>query len=239
MSDHPGKVKLIRNPDRNKPPEYKPYVPQYQVHGVEPQEYHGAVVPGGAVVNRPTPLPNDNPRARRAAVQQPYAEAIVSPIGRGRGPVPNVGNNMEHEWSSDGSGIVDDLSDQADPNHPMIDNNDYVTDEALGYQNGLTAAHIQPKQKVFPPQAIEQEVEAVHQPADPNDLVPVLTGMDEDSYLLIVSGVPVCSGPKEEIEKITETMASGEHEMCDGNPVPLDDIIILKRVKVKVGLFLE
>lgn len=236
MSDTTGKIKLIRNPDRNKPPEYKPYVPQYQVHGVEPQEYHGAVVPGGAVVTRPVPLPSDNPRARRAPVRQPYAEATPSPIGRG--PVPNVGNNMEHTWPN--AGIVDDLTDQeVDPNHPMVDNNDFVSDEALGYQNGLTAANIKPQYPTYPAQAIEQEVQATHQPADPDDLIPVLTGLEEDAHLLIVSGVPVCSGPKEEIEEQARLMVFGEHEMCEGNPVPVDDIIILKRVKVKVGLFLE
>lgn len=238
MSDTPGKVKLIRNPERTKPQEFKPYVPQYQVHGVEPQEYHGAVVPGGAQIARPSPLPNDNPRARRAPIRQPYAAATTSPIGRG--PVPNVGNNMEHAWPSDGTGIVDDLTEQeVDQNHPMIDNNDFVSEAALGFQNGLTAANIQPQYAAYPPQAIEQEVEAVRQPANPDDLIPVLTGLDEEAHLLIVSGVPVCSGPKEEIEEQARLMVFGEHEMCDGNPVPVDDIIILKRVKVKVGLFLE
>jgi hypothetical protein len=51
--------------------------------------------------------------------------------------------------------------------------------------------------------------------------------------------VPLCSGPKEEIEDQARALVFGEHEMCDGNPVPVDDIVILKRVKVKVGLFLE
>jgi len=241
MSDTNGKVKLIRNPDRNKPAPYKPYVPQYQVHGKEPQEYQGAVVPGGVKLARPSALPSDNPRARRAPVRQPYAETVTSPIGRGRGPVPNVGNNMEHTWSSVDGEIVDDLSGQeVDPNQTMIDNNDFVSDAAFGgYQSGPTAADIQPHYNVYPPQALEQEVEAVHQPADPDDLLPVLTGLDDESYLLIVSGVPVCSGPKEEIEDQARALVFGEHEMCDGNPVPVDDIIILKRVKVKVGLFLE
>jgi hypothetical protein len=239
MSDTTGKTKLIRNADRSKPPEYKPYVPQYQVHGVEPQEYHGAVVPGGAVqVARPNPLPNDNPRARRAPVRQPYAEATTSPIGRG--PVPNVGNNMEHTWPSDGAGIVDDLTgEEVDPNQAMVDNNDFVTDQAFGFQNGLTAANIPSQYTTYPAQAIEQEVQATHRPADPNDLVPVLTGLEEDAHLLIVSGVPVCSGPREEIEEQARLLVFGEHEMCAGEPVPVDDIIILKRVKVKVGLFLE
>jgi hypothetical protein len=130
----------------------------------------------------------------------------------------------------------------------MIDNNDYVSDAALGYQSGPTAADIvsSPRnglrgeyQRAYPPQAIEQEIEAVHRPADPEDLLPVLTDLDDEMYLLIVSGVPVCSGPKAEIEDQARALVFGEHEMCDGNPVPVDDIIILKRVKVKVGLFLE
>ncbi len=237
MSDTDGKVKVYKNPDRNKPAPYKPYVPQYQVHGVEPEEYRGAVVPGGTKVARPSA---DNPRLKRPALRQPYASPGVSPIGRGRGPVPNVGNNMEHTWSSVDGEIVDDLTgEQLDSDQTMIDNNDFVTEAALGFQNGPTADDIRPQYDAYPPQALEQEVQAVRQPADPEDLLPVLTDLDDESYLLIVSGVPICSGPKEEIEDQARALVFGEHEMCDGNPVPVDDIIILKRVKVKVGLFLE
>lgn len=238
MSDTDGKVKLIKNPDRNKPASYKPYVPQYQVHGKDPQEYQGGAVVPGTKLARPTPLPSDNPRARRAPVRQPYAEATASPIGRG--PVPNVGNNMEHTWSSVDGEIVDDLTgEEIDPNQQMIDNNDFVDESAFGFRNGPTAADIRPHYNVFPPQAIEQEVEAIHRPADADDLLPVLTELEEEAYLLIVAGTPVCSGPREEIEDQARALVFGEHEMCDGNPVPVDDIIILKRVKVKVGLFLE
>ncbi len=238
MSDTDGKVKLIKNPDRNKPSAYKPYVPQYQVHGVEPQEYHGGAVVPGQQMARPTALPTDNPRARRAPVRQPYAEVSPSPVGRG--PVPNVGNNMEHTWSSVDGEIIDDLTGHdLDQNQQMIDNNDYVTDTAFGFQNGPTASDIRPNYQAFPPRAIEQEIEASHQPADPDDLLPVLVGLDDDSYLLIVAGVPLCSGPKDEIEDQARALFYGEHELSDGNPVPIDDIIILKRVKVKVGLFLE
>ena len=237
MSDTDGKVKIIRNPDRNKPVPYKPYVPQYQIEGVEPQPYHGAVVPKDTKVAQASP---DNPRLKRAPIRQPYAESVASPIGRGRGPVPNVGNNMEHTWSSIDGEIVDDLTgEEVDPNQVMVDNNDYVTDAAFGFQNGPTASDIRPNYGAYPPQAIEQEIQATRQPADPEDLLPVLTELEDDAYLLIVSGVPVCSGPKDEIEDQARALVFGEHEMCDGNPVPVDDIIILKRVKVKVGLFLE
>lgn len=240
MSDTNGKVRVYKHPDRNKPAPYKPYVPQYQVHGVEPEEYRGGVTSG--IKNaRPS---TDNPRGNiRPSLRQPYADvAVTSPIGRG--PVPNVGNNMEHTWSSVDGEIVDDLTnEEVDPNQMMIDNNDYVSDAALGYQSGPTAANINAQRgehfQVFPPQAIEQEVDAVHRPADPEDLLPVLTDLEDEDYLLIVSGVPVCSGPKVEIEDQARALVFGEHEMSDGNPIPVDDIIILKRVKVKVGLFLE
>ena len=63
MSDTNGKIKTYKHPDREKPVTYKPYVPQYQVEGVEPREYQGAVVPG-AVVARPTTA--DNPKAEKS-----------------------------------------------------------------------------------------------------------------------------------------------------------------------------
>lgn len=230
------KVKTIRNPERNKPSEYKAYIPQYQIEGKEPGLYSGGVVPG-AKIARPNA---DNPRLKRAPIRQPYAEATVSPIGAGRSPVLNVGNNMEHTWSSVDGEIVDDISNEGiDPNHPMIDNNDFVTDEALGFRNGITADELQSQYVMQPPVAFEQEVESVHKPASSEDLMPVVADLEEEAYLLIVGGTPICSGPKEQIEEQAGAFVFGEHEMCDGNPVPIDDIIILKRVKVKVGLFLE
>jgi hypothetical protein len=237
MTDTDGKVKTYKHPDRNKTESFKAYVPQYQVNGIEPGEYHGAVVPSGTQIARPTA---DNPRLKRPAIQQPYAPAdTTSPIGRGKGPVPNVGNNMEHTWSSDGSDIVDDITG-LDPNHPMVDNNEFVTDEALGFRAGPIATEMVPAaqgQVTF-----EQQIEArpvAQSPGGTEDLVPILADLGDDSFLLIVAGVPVCSGPKEEIQDQARALVFGEHEMCDGNPVPVDDIIILKRVKVKVGLFLE
>ncbi len=238
MSDTNGKVKTYhKNPERDKPVTPKPYVPQYQVRGVEPGVYQGAVVPDGTPVARPNA---DNPRLKRSPIRQPYAEATSSPIGAGRGPVPNVGNNMEHTWSSVDGEIIDDLSgEEIDPNQSMIDNNEFVTEAALGFRNGPTAADLRPQTEYRPAAMLEQEVQAIRQTTNQEDLVPILADLSYEDYLLIVSGVPVCSGPKEEIEDQARALVFGEHEMCDGNPVPVDDIIILKRVKVKVGLFLE
>ncbi len=268
-NDTDGKVKIYKNPGRNMNADYKPYVPQYQVEGVEPK-YHGAVAPGNFTVARPAALPLDNPRAKRSAIRQPYADVTESPIGRGRGPVPNVGNNMEHTWSSVDGDIVDDLSNDegvefVDPNQTMIDNNDFVTPQALGsvelvehtpsngavfgfHRNGINASDIP---SPFVPQSVQFEMpeeDTTEKPgsafefnaeARDGDLLFIVADLADETFLLIIDGTPLCSGPKEEIEEQARALVFGEHELCDGNPIPIDDIIILKRVKVKVGLFLE
>lgn len=255
MSDDTNiKVKIYKNHDREQGEKYKPYVPQYLVHGKEPEEYHGAVVPSGIALAKPT---SDNPRgSKRPGLRQSYAVESTSPIGRGRGPVPNVGNNMEHTWSGVDDDIVDDLSGESiDPNHEMIDNNDFVTDEALGvqppmvWQNGPTAGDIRSapepgKVTIEMPPSTAELVEKMapnqrSNPASSDEILYILRDLAEDSYLLIVDGTPICSGPMEEIQDQARAMVFGEHEICDGNPVSPDDIVILKRVKVKVGLFLE
>ena len=259
MSDTNVKIKTYKNPDRDKGEKYKPYVPQYQVHGKDPEEYHGAVVPSGIALAKPNLTSEDNPRMKRPPMRQPYAVESASPVGRGRGPVPNVGNNMEHTWASVDGDVIDDLSGEpVDPNQEMIDNNDFVSEEALGiqtpmvWQNGPVAEDVHPapeRGKVTiempTPAAIRAELvekmEADQQsnPVSPDEVLYILKDMAEGSYLLIVDGTPICSGPMEEIQDQARAMVFGEHEMCDGNPVSPDDIVILKRVKVKVGLFLE
>ena len=229
MSDTNGKIKVIKNPNRSGPEEYKPYVPQYQVHGINPEEYHGAVVSSDTKIARPTPLPLDNPRAKRSAMSQPYSDILTSTLGNN--PVPNVGNNMEHTWSGQ---IIDDV--ELDSNHPMIDNNDFINEDAFEFQNGITASNINPD---FSPTIIQIDQDSKIIDNNSEDLISILSDLEEDSFLLIISGKPLCSGPKVEIEEQARAMVFGEHELCQGNPIEIDDIIILKRVKVKVGLFLE
>lgn len=242
------KIKTYKNRERSLAPnsDYKPYVPQYLVRGVEPGEYKSAVLPDTVqVAAKPQ---EENPRARKVAVRQPYAESVPSPVGRGRGPIPNVGNNVEHTWSSVDGDIVDDLSgdERLDPDHPMIDNNDFVSPAALGVlAEDLPALDEveNPPLKRFTRDDIEQAFsQGLRNPQtapSEEDLFPVVRDLEEGSYLLIVNGVPVCSGPKEEIEDQAKALIFGEHEICDGNPIPDDDIVIIKRVPIRIGLFLE
>lgn len=260
MATTNGKIKLYKNPDRRRPENLKPYVPAYQLMGVEPEEYTSPTSPAYiGKVNRPAPLPKNNPRAPKTPVAQPYAEPIPSPVGRGRGLLPNVGNSMEQTWSSVDGDIVDDLN--LDPNQELIDNNDYVTPEALGlppdgedmvvegYQAGdgedePQAASPGYVQNPLPPEGVAKKknfltADELQNALKEEYLTSVLKSLAEDDYLLIVGENAVCSGPLEDIQDQARGLVFGEHPLCGGNPMPLDDIIILKRVKVKVGLFLE
>lgn len=235
MSDN-SQIKTYKNRHRGTPEKpLKSYVPQYQVLGIEPAEYKSAVVSENQrVVAKPTA---ENPRLRKQTVRQAYAQAVPSPVGRGRGPIPNVGNNVEHAWSSVDGEIIDDLDDQAvDPNHPMVDNNDFVSDAALGtspQEEMPMLNEVQnPPRKMFVQQETAPEV-------DNSDLLTVIHDLEEGSYLLLIQGTPVCSGPKEEIEEQARALVFGEHVLSNGNPIPDDDIVIIKRVPIKVGLFLD
>lgn len=242
------KVKVYKNPARQQTETHKPYVPQYQLMGVEPSEYKSPLAPGYRVdVGKPT---TDNPRTPRAIVRQPYAEAVPSPVGRGRGLLPNVGNNMEQTWSSvDGSLVVDDLTVPVDPNQPMVDNNEFVSAAALGLPEETVLEEqlptldevANPPRKQFvdnqpkPFLTQNQLQEAIAQ----DELTGIIKQLEEEEYLLLVSGQAICSGSEEDVQEQTRALIFGEHELYDGNPVSVDDIIVIKRVKIKVGVFLE
>lgn len=213
------KVKVYKNPKRAEVVAPAKYVPQYQVLGVDPQEYKSSVVPNNTVVlQQPSP---DNPRTRTTS-HQPYAEVPHPTFPVGRGPAPNVGNNMEHTWSSVDGQIIDDISTEypTEPDHAMIDNNEYVDPKAFNLSSSSSSL---------------PEYEDVNE----DELAPILNDLDAGSYLLLVKGVPICSGPAEEIEDQVKALIFGEHELSGGVSIPEEDLIVLKKVSIKVGVFLE
>ena len=243
------KVKVYKNPERNKPAVHKPYIPQYQSLGIEPSEYKSPLAPGFKI-QPPSPGSTDNPRTQRPNIrQQPYAEAVPSPIGRGRGPIPNVGNNMEQTWSGVDGEIVDDISEQLNPNQKMIDNNEFVSANALGLVeeeyvednekteigtesiNQLRNATFNIEKSFLTENVLQNALEEEY-------LSKLIKQLDEDEYCILVEGSAVCSGPADYIQEQTRALVFGEHELYNGNPVSVDDILVIKRVKIKVGVFL-
>ncbi len=242
------KVKVYKNPARNRPETHKQYVPQYQLMGVEPEEYKSPLSAGYKPdVAAPS---TDNPRAPRAVVRQPYAEAVSSPIGRGRGLLPNVGNNMEQTWSGVDA-VIDDLTVEQD--QAMVDNNEYVSAAALGLPEEMEEEILpqldevaNPPRKFFSKQPVEQPEEKSFLTKDELEnalseeyLSTVIKQLEEEDYLLLVSGQAICSGPEEYVQEQTRLLIFGEHDLYGGNPVSVDDIVVIKRAKIKVGVFLE
>lgn len=93
IKTYKNSVTQTENEDR------KQYVPQYQLLGVQPEEYKSTGV---------------NPRVRQPSIRTTTV-------------LPNVGNKMEHTWSGvDGDTISEGSDEYLDPNHPMIDNNEFI-----------------------------------------------------------------------------------------------------------------
>jgi len=236
------KVKIYKNPARNRPEVHKQYVPQYQLLGIEPEEYKRPLSPGcQPVVAMPS---TNNPRTPKAVIRQPYAESVPSIIGRGLGLLPNVGNNMEQTWSGvDSELVIDDIS--VDLNQHMYDNNELVSAVALGLPEEAplnldevanTSRKQFTKQEELKSFLTKNELEDV---ISNEYLLTVLKQLEEEDYLLLVSGQAICSGPKEYIQEQTRLLIFGEHELYDNNPVSVDDIVVIKKAKIKVGVFLE
>ena len=67
----------------------------------------------------------------------------------------------------------------------------------------------------------------------------VFDNLQENSYILLVNNEPVFSGLIDEVQTLTKSLVFGEHEWCQGEPIPIEQIIVLKRVQVRIGLFVD
>ncbi len=237
------KPKIYKNPARKTLPSgLKPYVPQYQLMGVEPEEYNSPTSASYRIgqVSKDAAVAPSNPRLPRPVVRQPYAESTDSPVGRGKGPLPNVGNNLEQSWSSSVDGeIVDDLSEAPNLNQEMLDNNDFVSAAALGLPDEMEVTEVNEEEAPEKKEKTFLTGDELQNALKDEYFSEVVKQLKEDDYLLMVQGVAICSGFFEDVQEQARGLVFGEHPLCDGEPISLDDIIIIKRVKIKVGLFLE
>lgn len=236
------RVKYFKNKARGEAePVRQPYVPQHVAMGVTPMQMEFAERQPGSQA-QPAQVALKAPPGRR--VNQPYAETVNSPIGGGA--VPNVGNNMEHTWASLDGEIIDDLPADIKSSQPMIDNNEYVTESALATGptfggNSRNRPFAMPVQPQFEEVVTDDRPTLTDLPAftGGTDLFPVLKELEEDQYLLLVRGEPICSGPHKEIEEAAGALIFGHHVLSDGNPVPEADILVVKKIRVNVGVFLD
>lgn len=210
------KIKFYKNPARNIQDNSENYIPQYKTRGVVPETVNRSVGINQSSNNTAQVKNVDNPRLRSNMVIQPYGSVVQSPIGQGQ--LPNVGNNMEHTWSS--TEIIDDLN--LDPNQEMIDNNEYVTDTALGIKTETFQTKQTPKQ-------VESE----------SNIFGIINNAEDNECILFVKGAPICSGIISLIQDQVALLIYGEHPEFKDQSILVDDIVVLKKVPIKVGVFLE
>ena len=213
-----GKVKLYKNPERNEITAHQPYVPQYQLLGVEPEEWKSNPVPEKTPVLQDS---QDNPRIKNIGLRQDINKN--SGVPSKNFSLPNVGNNRDYTWSGVDGEIVNDL-EGVNINSSMIDNNDYISEQALGFSSQEDKS--------------SSKRINISSEEDSNIFDAVKKIKDKD-YLLLINGVVVCSGPLDEVEEQVKKMAFGEHEICNGEPIPVNELIVLKKIPIKIGVFLD
>ena len=210
------KVKLYRNNHRGQQNlDKSKFLPQYQTLGIEPQEFKSPILNGDIKMS----LGNkDNPRIKQYNEPKIKSEKKLM--------VPNIGNTVEQSWSSV-DGIIDDLSENYTIEQ-VIDNNDYISDFAF---NNINPGQDN-RNNINPDQDLSHNNDN-----EDIDLLGAIENTNSNEYILIVEGTPFCSGSLPQIEEQASLLLFGEHEYCQGNPVQLESLIILKKMNIKVGLF--
>lgn len=129
--------------------------------------------------------------------------------------VPNVGNNAETIWSASSldNTIVDDIG--LDENATMIDNNEFYPEYAGGG-------------------SVEPVLTQSSMPTNQDGI-----NLQANEYIIAISGQIISTGDLETIQNEIQQLVFGEHELCDGQAVDISEIIVLKRVNVKMGIFVD
>ncbi len=213
-----GGVKFYKNPHRSDGEDNKKYTPQYQLMGVVPEQGDGmSFVP--SMVKIANPSLADNPRTRQPSIRlDEESDTEPNEYGSGNGLV-NIGNHQEQAWVGEGDHIYDDISDlDIDPNHPMIDNNDYVMQE-----DPL------PEKQFF---SKNDFLEALGK-----DVLDSLSSLKNDDYVIMYDNTLVGVGSHSDIESILNSLIFGEHPVCNNKPISPDRISVFKKIPIKVGAF--
>lgn len=217
-------VKLYKNPLRSEEEKGQPYKPQYKQMGIVPElrKIPSAVAYTMNIVKTEG---DENPRTRIPGIRVDAEANRQIPVGG----LPNIGNNKDHTWSGVDEEIFDDVSSiTIDPNQPMVDNNDFIDVESL---NQPVVESEQAGEKKFLTEqdlkkAISQELKGI----DPSTV-------PEDEYVLLVDGTILNIGSLEMVQEEANKLIFGDHDMFKNTSVPVENLLVFKRVKLKLAYF--
>ena len=213
------KPKYFSNPLRKVEKPYTPYVPHYQMKGIQPAEVGGAQIdtksnPTPNRVNIITAMPGPQ-RTTPTIVSRnvPYASLTQSNFGSSPGfiPLPNNGNNIEQTWNGD---LVEESVQLSDADE-IVDNNEFIDIESLQIPSK------------FDDQANEN-------PSLENESGEMVISIGE--FVLLVDGNVMIVGSQEEVQEAVQAILFGEFPGVGQKN--MDDLIVLRRVEVKAGVFI-
>jgi hypothetical protein len=211
-----SKVKFYSNPQRNSIAKPERYVPHYQAQGINPAYMRG--FPGGPnailPVNQPEVNQNDNPRTRPDPMALPYA----------------TDGSYENDY---------DFYDDAHGNDfiPNVGNVDNSWNYGAQMQNNIVddididVGEYMSEERTEESRAHQEEVVPESESR--------LDASSKDDYVLIFEDSILKVGDLGSMEPIIYSLLDGTHDMSVGKKVTVDDVILLKRVKIKFGLFFE
>lgn len=76
------------------------------------------------------------------------------------------------------------------------------------------------------------------EPLEDEDSSIGISDLEPEQYVLIVSGTMFSMGTSKEIEKEINLLVFGNHPRCNES-IPIDNLIVLKRIDIKAGVFLN
>lgn len=165
-------------------------------------------------------VPYEPEHVRQGINVQPAPTGPVSPtpavVSSSRKPLAE-----SETWASlDGETLDDDGNVIPFDNGHIIDNNDFVN---LGYDST-------PRRADAPTPAPT----AAPEPAVPEGAAPQV-----GDYILMVMGKLITSGNMEKIQSRVKSIVYGEDPAFAILEISIDDIVVLKRVNIKVGIFID
>jgi hypothetical protein len=126
-------------------------------------------------------------------------------------PIPMGEQNKE--YNSFDADILDDNGEPIKFDNHIIDNNEFINLVLPSSKQSLGA----------------NKQSAISKPNIPNP----------GDYILMVLGKIVMSGSFSSIEERVKTIIYGEDKDFTNQSISIDDIVVLKRISIKVGIFLQ
>jgi hypothetical protein len=119
----------------------------------------------------------------------------------------------------------------------MIDNNDFVTESALGLDMEDNVDLSLGQGQSF---MTEKELKNALNQEHVSNVETALSGykFSDDEVILMIKNVVFAIGDMTIIEKTVRELIFGEHPMCAGTPILVEDLLVFKNVPIKIGVFL-